>query len=420
MSSPVLQPTANLRHALIGLGANLGNRKDTLESALKWIGSSGKAKVSRYSSWHETEPVGGPIGQSSFINGAAVLETNLDAHGIMNLLLECEQAHGRLRTVKDGPRTLDLDLLLLGNLIIESIDLNVPHPRMAERRFVLAPCAEIAPDWVHPLLGKTNTELLALLDGMSPSGPLPGRELLGRTAFVAGSTSGIGLAIAEELMMAGARIILHGRRDELLQIGASSLGPRHAFLRMDLAEIGAGNRLVEKALELAPDIDIWVQNAGGDILTGKGRQLSFDEKLDHLTRVDLLACMDSCRAIGKEFMRRSGGTIITVGWDQATTGMEGDSGQLFGAIKGGVMAFTKALAVDLAPKVRVNGIAPGWVRTAWGESAPLAWHERVLSETLRKRWGAPKDIAACARFLCGPGADWITGQIIRVNGGAVR
>ena len=113
-------------------------------------------------------------------------------------------------------------------------------------------------------------------------------------------------------------------------------------------------------------------------------------------------------------------TIITVGWDQATTGMEGDSGQLFGAIKGGVMAFTKALAVDLAPKVRVNGIAPGWVRTAWGESAPLAWHERVLSETLRKRWGAPKDIAACARFLCGPGADWITGQIIRVNGGAVR
>lgn len=413
-------PPDKLRHALIGLGANLGDRRENLQSALRWLQSSEKARVLRHSSWLETEPVGGPEGQPAFLNGAVVLETPLDPYGIMKLLLECELAHGRSRTMKDGPRTLDMDLLLFGNEVVEKPELNLPHPRMAQRRFVLAPSAEIAPDWVHPVSGKSISNLLGELDGIGPSGPVPGRELLGRTAFVAGSTSGIGLAIAEELMIAGARVILHGRRSELLELGISSLGPRHAGLILDLAAPGAGNTLVQNALELAPDIDIWVHNAGGDILTGNGRQASFDEKLGYLTQVDLVACMDACRAIGKAFQRRSGGTILTVGWDQATTGMEGDSGQLFGAIKGGVMAFTKALAVDLAPSVRVNGIAPGWIRTAWGESASESWQRRVLSETLLQRWGTPKDIATCARFLCGPGANWITGQIIRVNGGAIR
>ena len=420
MFSSNQKPVDSLNHALIGLGANLGDREKTLESALNWLSSSGKARVKRISSWLETEPVGGPSGQPAFLNGAVVLETNLDAQRIMHFLLECEQAHGRLRTVKDGPRTLDMDLLLLGNQLVETTDLIVPHPRMSERRFVLAPAAEIAPDWIHPVLGKSIAALLASLDGTKPSGCIPGRELLGRTAFVAGSTSGIGLAIAEELMMAGARVILHGRRSDLLEIGISSLGPRHAGFCLDLADAGSGNRLVEKALQLAPDIDIWVQNAGGDILTGKGKHAYFDQKLDYLTRVDLVACMEACRAIGEEFRKRSGGNILTVGWDQASTGMEGDSGQLFGAIKGGVMAFTKALAVDLAPTVRVNGVAPGWIRTAWGESAPQSWQERVLSETLLKRWGTPKDIATAVRFLCGPASHWITGQILLVNGGAIR
>src|SRR5262249_9385074 len=117
---------------------------------------------------------------------------------------------------------------------------------------------------------------------------------------------------------------------------------------------------------------------------------------------------------------RGSGLILNVGWDQADTGLEGDSGQLFGATKAAVMAFSKSLALSLAPEVRVNCLAPGWVRTAWGEGASSGWQERVLRETPLRRWGTPHDVAAAARWLASPWADYITGQVIRVNGGAVR
>jgi 3-oxoacyl-[acyl-carrier protein] reductase len=100
--------------------------------------------------------------------------------------------------------------------------------------------------------------------------------------------------------------------------------------------------------------------------------------------------------------------------------MEGDSGELFAAAKGAVIGFTRSAALSLAPKVRVNCIAPGWVRTAWGASASGRWQERVLRETPLKRWGTPEDVAAAARFLASAQSSFITGQIIYVNGGAVR
>jgi 3-oxoacyl-[acyl-carrier protein] reductase len=109
-----------------------------------------------------------------------------------------------------------------------------------------------------------------------------------------------------------------------------------------------------------------------------------------------------------------------MGWDQAETGMEGDSGKLFGLIKGGVMSLTKALARHYSPAVRVNCVAPGWVKTSWGEKAPDGWQRRAIAETPLGRWGTPEDIARAVRFLAGPRAEWITGQILRVNGGAVR
>ena len=109
-----------------------------------------------------------------------------------------------------------------------------------------------------------------------------------------------------------------------------------------------------------------------------------------------------------------------MGWDQAETGMEGDSGELFAATKGAVMAFTRSLALSLAPTVRVNAVAPGWIKTSWGESTSRGWHERVLRETPLKRWGTPDDVAEAVRFLVGPASAFVTGQVLRVNGGAVR
>jgi NAD(P)-dependent dehydrogenase (short-subunit alcohol dehydrogenase family) len=117
---------------------------------------------------------------------------------------------------------------------------------------------------------------------------------------------------------------------------------------------------------------------------------------------------------------RGQGSIVNICWDQAETGMEGDSGQLFAAVKGAVMAFTRSLAVTLAPTVRVNCVAPGWIRTSWGETASARWQARVEMETPMRRWGTPEDVAAAVRWLVSPAARFVTGQVIRVNGGAVR
>src|SRR5437762_2394902 len=126
------------------------------------------------------------------------------------------------------------------------------------------------------------------------------------------------------------------------------------------------------------------------------------------------------RACGERMRQQGHGVILTVGWDRAETGMEGDSGQLFAAAKGAVMAFTKSLALSLAPAVRVNCIAPGWIKTAWGEKASATWQERAVRESPLARWGTPEDVAAVAVWLASPAAAFVTGQVIRVNGGAVR
>jgi 3-oxoacyl-[acyl-carrier protein] reductase len=98
--------------------------------------------------------------------------------------------------------------------------------------------------------------------------------------------------------------------------------------------------------------------------------------------------------------------------------MEGDSGEMFATIKGAVMSFTKSLAKSLAPEVRVNCIAPGWIKTSWGEeSASEYWQQRAVKESLRSRWGTPADVAAAACYLVSPGADFVNGQILPVNGG---
>src|SRR5207245_502093 len=117
---------------------------------------------------------------------------------------------GRERREKDGPRTVDLDLLLYGDLVSDAPELTVPHPRLHERLFVLRPLADLAPGLTHPVLKKTIADLLADRLGLRPAGPAPGRELAGLRALVTGSTSGIGRAIALELARGGADVILHG------------------------------------------------------------------------------------------------------------------------------------------------------------------------------------------------------------------
>jgi 2-amino-4-hydroxy-6-hydroxymethyldihydropteridine diphosphokinase len=411
--------------AYIALGSNLGDRAALLDEAIARLRLQPGIEVISVSSHHETEPVGGPAEQGKYLNAAAQLRTTLTALQLLHVLQAVETQLGRVRTERFGPRTIDLDLLLYGSEILEiqepGCDLIVPHPRLHERLFVLEPLVEIAPLAVHPLLQSTAKDLLEHLKRPRESR----RELAGQNAVITGSTSGIGRAIALALADAGANILVHGRRS---MQAAESVAEECRLKQVDaqcfLADLRDENEcadLVHFVWDRWPKgVDIWINNAGADTLTGEAAQWSFGRKLQELWAVDVRATMLLARLAGERMKRQGRGVILTMGWDQADTGMEGDSGQLFGACKAAVMAFTKSLALDLAPLVRVNCLAPGWIRTAWGAGASDAWQKRALRETPLARWGTPEDVAQTARWLVSPAAQFITGQIVRIDGGAIR
>ena len=153
------------------------------------------------------------------------------------------------------------------------------------------------------------------------------------------------------------------------------------------------------------------------MLTGEAAGWPFERKLEQLYRVDVAATIGLSRAVGERMKARGSGAIINIGWDQAQIGMAGDSGELFAATKGAVMAFSNSLARSLAPEVRVNCVAPGWIKTDWGAGASEYWQQRAKNESLLGRWGTPEDVAAVVRFLASPAAAFLTAQTIAVNGG---
>jgi 3-oxoacyl-[acyl-carrier protein] reductase len=250
-------------------------------------------------------------------------------------------------------------------------------------------------------------------------------ELAGKTAVVTGSSRGIGQAIALELAAAGADILVHARTSrqaaEAVAESVRGLGRDSIVVLADLSDPMTHGPFVDRAWNWHGRVDIWVNNAGVDVLTGEAAGLAFDEKLERLWRVDVLATIRLSRLAGYRMKAQTAGpargVLLNVGWDQAEQGMAGDSGEMFAAVKGAVMAFTKSLACSLAPEVRVNCLAPGWIRTAWGERASESWQQRACRESLLARWGVPDDVAKVARFLASPAAEFVNGQVVAVNGG---
>jgi 2-amino-4-hydroxy-6-hydroxymethyldihydropteridine diphosphokinase len=168
-------------HCLISLGSNLGSRREIIEEALAKLRRSAGVLVTAASSLRETPPIGGPAGQGLFLNAAAVLDTSLQPESLLTLLQHIEDEAGRRREEHWGPRTLDLDLLLYGEMVLSAPALEIPHPRMAWRRFVLEPAAEVAFDMRHPVIGWTMGQLLEHINRAVPYVALTGPIGVGKS-----------------------------------------------------------------------------------------------------------------------------------------------------------------------------------------------------------------------------------------------
>ena len=152
--------------AFIAFGSNVGDRQEYCDRAIVLLGMLPLSSLLGVSSYYETEPIdpAGVLGSSWFFNGVARIETSLSARRLLEILQETERALGRDEDRRDGPRTMDFDILFFGNQIIQEKGLTIPHPRLHLRRFVLEPLVELAPDWMHPSLDRSMKDLLQALD----------------------------------------------------------------------------------------------------------------------------------------------------------------------------------------------------------------------------------------------------------------
>lgn len=181
--------------ALISLGSNVGDRKATLDAAVERLRQTPGISQVVVSCYHATKPVGGPEGQEDFLNAAGRLDTSLSPRELLTELQRIERELGRVRQEHWGPRTLDLDLLLYGNLVINEPDLIVPHRFLAFRRFVLKPAVEVAGEMIHPTLDRNLSNILQYIEGAPRIFEVGGLTPSVRSEFATRVASLLGLAV---------------------------------------------------------------------------------------------------------------------------------------------------------------------------------------------------------------------------------
>lgn len=249
-------------------------------------------------------------------------------------------------------------------------------------------------------------------------------SLEGKVVLVTGASSGIGQAIATACARAGADLAItyrsnrEGADQTASQVRAA--GRRCETLAADISRPEDVSSLAAELGDRFRRVDVWINNAGADILTGAGARLSRLAKLDLLLAVDVRGTMlASWAAVDLFRAQQTGGLIINMSWDHVIQGMAGENPILYSAAKGAVMSFSKSLARDAAPDIRVNILAPGFIETAFGAEADADWQREVEDRTPLRRWGRPEDVAGAAVYLASDDAAFLTGQMIMVNGGVV-
>jgi 2-amino-4-hydroxy-6-hydroxymethyldihydropteridine diphosphokinase len=272
-----------MARCLIGCGSNVGGRHDFLDRAMELLRFMPGVTLVDVSRYRDTRPIGGPAGQGAFLNGACLIETDLAPHDVLQMLAAVENTLHRARDERWGPRTVDLDLLLYDDLVLDSNGLTVPHPRMATRRFVLEPSAEIAADLVHPLADCTLGELLEAI-----STPHPHIAVVG----VPGSGAPeVAMAIADVTL---ARLV-HAPR-EYFQVGPLATS---AAARPDAAERVCHEAVAACAAQLAADR--WPEDPHGTVV-------DFWLHSVRVAAADVLAA-DAYRGFEQAFVQAAGGTV---------------------------------------------------------------------------------------------------------------
>ena len=249
-------------------------------------------------------------------------------------------------------------------------------------------------------------------------------QLAGKVAVITGSSRGIGRAVAMAMARAGARVVINYAHDDAAADAVvdeiTVAGGTAVAVAADMSAPVAVDYLVNVTLDTYGRLDVWMNNAGADVLTGPARMLPAEEQLRLLLDLDVMGTFYGSRAAAAAMQTRHGGSIINIAWDHIEEGYATTYGVLFGTAKGGVLGMSTSMARLYAPTVRVNVLAPGWIKTAWGKEGVGALLEaRIIGMTPLARWGEPDDIANTAVFLASDASNFITGQVLAVNGGVV-
>ncbi len=241
-------------------------------------------------------------------------------------------------------------------------------------------------------------------------------QLKDQVAFVTGATAGIGKAIAKTFAKAGAHVVALGTNQERGQELVQESSGQITFMQVDVSSKEQVEKAIEDTLAKFQKIDILVNNAG---ITRDGLLMRMtDEDWDRVLAVNLNSSFYTSRAVMRSFMKAKRGKIINV---SSVVGIMGNAGQTnYAASKGALISFSKSLAKEVASRnITVNCIAPGYIDTSMTDKIPEAKRQEALNHIPLGRMGKPEDIAEACLFLASPAADYITGQVLVVDGGLV-